>query len=67
MYISPPKDWWDAGDPSLPIRYGKSLGAACFLSLGSSKAQGRKIKQGSLERLLVASWHEPAQRGWNIS
>lgn len=20
MYISPPKDWWDAGDPSLPIR-----------------------------------------------
>jgi len=21
MYISPPKDWWDAGDPSLPIRY----------------------------------------------
>ncbi|ELK24825.1 Putative polypeptide N-acetylgalactosaminyltransferase-like protein 3 [Myotis davidii] len=19
MYISPPKDWWDAGDPSLPI------------------------------------------------
>lgn len=21
MYISPPKDWWDAGDPSLPIRW----------------------------------------------
>ncbi|KAF3814049.1 hypothetical protein GH733_018081 [Mirounga leonina] len=21
MYISPPKDWWDAGDPSLPISF----------------------------------------------
>ena len=26
MYISPPKDWWDAGDPSLPIR---SVPSAC--------------------------------------
>lgn len=26
MYISPPKDWWDAGDPSLPIRYGHAWG-----------------------------------------
>ncbi|KAJ6657869.1 hypothetical protein lerEdw1_001789, partial [Lerista edwardsae] len=26
MYISPPKDWWDAGDPSLPIRLVEELG-----------------------------------------
>lgn len=32
MYISPPKDWWDAGDPSLPIRYVAEPGV-CLLSV----------------------------------
>lgn len=33
MYISPPKDWWDAGDPSLPIRYVTELGTIPVLSV----------------------------------
>ncbi|XP_020862721.1 polypeptide N-acetylgalactosaminyltransferase 17 [Phascolarctos cinereus] len=28
MYISPPKDWWDAGDPSLPIRTPAMIGCS---------------------------------------
>lgn len=50
MYISPPKDWWDAGDPSLPIRYGTEPGATRFLSL-SCKVQKDKAQK-------------PARRGW---
>nr|XP_033777107.1 polypeptide N-acetylgalactosaminyltransferase 17 isoform X1 [Geotrypetes seraphini]XP_033777108.1 polypeptide N-acetylgalactosaminyltransferase 17 isoform X1 [Geotrypetes seraphini] len=28
MYINPPKDWWDAGDPSLPIRTPAMIGCS---------------------------------------
>lgn len=38
MYISPPKDWWDAGDPSLPIRYVAKPGLRC------NEAKSRRIK-----------------------
>lgn len=38
MYISPPKDWWDAGDPSLPIRYVAKPGVRC------NEAKSRRMK-----------------------
>ncbi|KAB0350399.1 hypothetical protein FD754_015256, partial [Muntiacus muntjak] len=31
MYISPPKDWWDAGDPSLPISFPWRQGDRSFV------------------------------------
>jgi len=44
MYISPPKEWWDAGDPSLPIRYVAEPGAARSLSARRKEAKCRKMK-----------------------
>lgn len=39
MYISPPKDWWDAGDPSLPIRSVPSMRSSGFFV---PRSQGRE-------------------------
>ena len=39
MYISPPKDWWDAGDPSLPIR---SVPSTRSSGLFIPRSQGRE-------------------------
>lgn len=47
MYISPPKDWWDAGDPSLPIRYVTELGTVPALSVRCDGAKCGKIKRES--------------------
>lgn len=64
MYISPPKDWWDAGDPSLPIRYVTEPGAlaGCQRATARQKAE-RWSEEASLEGLDLVSRHQPARRG----
>lgn len=48
MYISPPKDWWDAGDPSLPIRSvaGKLLVAFRPQIPGTQEPLGEGVSEG---------------------
>ncbi|EMP41071.1 Putative polypeptide N-acetylgalactosaminyltransferase-like protein 3, partial [Chelonia mydas] len=47
MYISPPKDWWDAGDPSLPIRVLTSASGASSSGSFWRQDPGLGASQGS--------------------
>ena len=66
MYISPPKDWWDAGDPSLPIR---SVPSACAPEAFASP-DPRRGREG--ERLRETAWgwscggENSCLRIWNV-
>ncbi|KAK2525660.1 hypothetical protein Q9966_011390 [Columba livia] len=66
MYISPPKDWWDAGDPSLPIRtpamigcsfvvHRKFFGEIGLLDPGMDVYGGENIELGIKSKLIKAT------------
>lgn len=65
MYISPPKDWWDAGDPSLPIRYVAEPGAA--RSRCDEAKRGQIEGEAGLEGADGVSRQERAPRGCHAS
>lgn len=48
MYISPPKDWWDAGDPSLPIR---SVAGKLWWPLSPRSRRTEEPREGGWGRL----------------